>query len=209
MTELLFTGPASAERLLVLTHGAGSPMDSRFMMAFSLGLREVGIRVARFEFPYMQRRRIDGKRRPPDRMSVLVDTWRTVISLIVERGFQKEHLFIGGKSLGGRVASMVADEVMVAGLVCLGYPFHAPNRLEETRIKHLKMIKTPTLIVQGDRDSLGSYADVSQYSLSSSIRLHWLLDGDHSFTPRKISGRGEKENWFEGIMAVAEFVQNT
>jgi hypothetical protein len=117
--EFLFDGPADATWTIALAHGAGAAMDTPFMNCFAGGLANRGFRVARFEFPYMAARRRSGKRSPPDREGVLLDTWRTVIE---ELGHAR--LVIGGKSMGGRMASMVADEGQVAGLVCLGYPFH-------------------------------------------------------------------------------------
>jgi predicted alpha/beta-hydrolase family hydrolase len=100
---------------------------------------------------------------------------------------------------------LIALEAAVSGLVCLGYPFHPPGKPEVLRTAHLKDIETPTLIVQGERDSLGNQHDVADYELSKHIRLHWLADGDHSFKPRKASGRTEQQNWQEGIEAVASF----
>lgn len=206
VTEFLLTGPTAAERGLILAHGAGAPMDSPFMIAFAEGIAAAGIRVARFEFPYMIRRREDGKRRPPDRAPVLIEAWQAAIALMTEAGMPRERLFIGGKSMGGRIATLVADESGVAGLTCLGYPFHPPGKPERTRVEHLKALQTPTLIVQGERDALGTREDVSGYSLSPAIHMHWLADGDHSFKPRKASGRTEEQNWEEGIAAVADFV---
>ena len=206
MTEFMFDGPADAGHGVILAHGAGAPMDSPFMITFAEGIAAVGIRVARFEFPYMCRRREDGIRRPPDRVPALIECWQAVVEQMVQTGLPRERLFIGGKSLGGRIASMIADEAGVAGLVCLGYPFHPPGKPERTRVDHLQFLRTRTLIVQGERDSLGSYEDVEGYSLSPAIRLQWFADGDHSFKPRKVSGYTEQQNWEEGIAAVIRFV---
>ncbi len=171
------------------------------MAAFAEGLAARGYRVARFEFPYMAERRTSGRRRPPDRAPVLIGTWKAVIAELGPR-----NLIIGGKSLGGRVASMVADEAGVRGLVCLGYPFHAPGRqADEKRLAHIAGLATPALILQGSRDALGSAADVAAYALSPMVRVHWLEDGDHGFAPRQASGRTERGNWDEGIDAVAAF----
>ena len=200
MTEFLFDGPKGAARTVALAHGAGAPMDSPFMAAFAKGLATRGHRVARFEFPYMAGRR-EGRRRGPDSPRVLRETWLAVAVALGTR-----RLVIGGKSLGGRAASMIADEVGVAGLLCLGYPFHPPGRPEKLRTAHLASLRTPTLILQGARDSLGNRADVEGYALSSAIAVHWLEDGDHSFKPRKASGRTEAQNWDEGIAAAAEFI---
>jgi predicted alpha/beta-hydrolase family hydrolase len=199
--KLLFNGPARPAPTLVLAHGAGAGMKTDFMQAFAESLAEEGIRVCRFEFPYMAERSAGGKRRPPDREPVLRRTWLDVIARI-----QSENTFIGGKSMGGRIASLIADEAQVAGLVCLGYPFHPTGKPDQLRISHLQSIKTPALIVQGERDPFGSKAEVNKYQLAKSVSVHWLPDGDHSFKPRKASGRTEAENWAEGVQAVARFV---
>jgi predicted alpha/beta-hydrolase family hydrolase len=101
--------------------------------------------------------------------------------------------------MGGRMASLVADEVGVRGLVCLGYPFHPPGQPEKTRTAHLADLRTPTLIVQGTRDTLGSQEDVAGYALSPQIRLVWLADGDHSFKPRKSSAVREMAGFVRGL----------
>lgn len=141
--DILFDGPATARRTIVLAHGAGVGMDSPFMAAMAKGLADRGFRVARFEFPYMAGRRT-GKKRPPDREPALRAAWLRVIA---ELG--ADSLVIGGKSMGGRIATLIADEAKVAGLVCLGYPFHPVGKPKQLRVEHLRTIKTPTLILQG------------------------------------------------------------
>ncbi len=198
--EFLITGPETSKPTIALAHGAGAAMDSPFMDAFARGLAGRGVRVVRFEFPYMAERRTTGRKRPPDRAAVLIETWKTVIG-----HFGADRLVIGGKSMGGRIASMVADAAGVLGLVCLGYPFHAPGRPEKTRTEHLASLKTPALFLQGTRDSLGGKDEVSGYALSPAIHLHWLEDGDHGFKPRKKSGRTETQNWEDAIGALSAF----
>ena len=171
------------------------------MQTFAEGLAVAGFRVARFEFAYMVERRKTGKRMPPNRAPVLMEAWHTVIA---ELG--SGNLVIGGKSMGGRMASLVADDAKVKGLVCLGYPFHAPSKPPgPLRLEHLETLTTPTLICQGTRDTLGTKEGVSGYSLSKAIKLHWLEDGDHGFKPRKKSGRTEEQNWIEAIAAITAF----
>jgi predicted alpha/beta-hydrolase family hydrolase len=199
--NLLTNGPKRAKSTIILAHGAGASMDTDFMNAFADGLAKRGLRVVRFEFPYMAAKRETGKSRPPDREPVLRETWHHVIGAV-----KSDHLFIGGKSMGGRIASLVADEANVAGLVCLGYPFHPTGKSKQLRIEHLKTIRTPTLIVQGERDPFGTREEVAAFKLSKQVRLHWLRDGDHGFKPRKSSGRTLEENWAEGISAVASFM---
>lgn len=205
MERFLFDGPAGSPRTLVLAHGAGAPMDSPFMETIAKGIGAAGFRVARFEFPYMRARREGGRKGPPDRGSVLSESWREVIRVLSERD-GPGSLVIGGKSMGGRIASMVADEADVAGLVCLGYPFHPPGQPNKLRVAHLENLRTPTLIVQGERDAFGTREEVARYRLSKNIRIVFLKDGDHSFKPRASSGRTEKDNLREAIAHVTAFL---
>lgn len=205
--DLLIDGPDNAPATIVLAHGAGAPMDSGFMQAFAEGLAKRGLRCVRFEFPYMAGRRVDGKKRPPNRAPVLFETWRAVID-----HFGADTIVIGGKSMGGRMASMIAreledDAIPVKGLVCLGYPFHAPGKPDQTRIEHLRDITTPTLILQGTRDTFGGRGEVPTLPLSKAVRVEWLEDGDHGFKPRKKSGRTEAQNWDEALDAMDAFVR--
>lgn len=194
-------GPASAHWTVALAHGAGAPMDTPFMEFFAEGLAEKGIRTVRFEFPYMARRRTTGKGGPPDREPVLRATWMQVVEKL-----DASRLVIGGKSMGGRIASLIADDAHVAGLICLGYPFHPVGKPNQLRVAHLTSIATPTLIVQGERDTFGTREEVARLKLSPQVQVHWLPDGDHSFKPRKSSGRTERENWQEALDAMLRFV---
>ena len=200
--EFLFDGPDGAPITLVLAHGAGAPMNSTFMNVVARGVAQGGFRVARFEFPYMRARREGSTRRAPDPGPVLKESWLQAITHLGGPA----GLVIGGKSLGGRIASMAADEAGVAGLVCLGYPFHPPGKPDRLRTKHLETIRTPALFVQGTRDALGSREDAAGYRLSESIRIAWIEDGDHSFKPRASSGRTETQNLSEAIAHVLEFL---
>jgi predicted alpha/beta-hydrolase family hydrolase len=203
---MIFDGPDDGPKgspTVVLAHGAGAAMDSPFLNTIAAGLAAGGIRVVRFEFPYMRRRRDTGERRPPDREPALREAWLDVIATLGGG----ENLVIGGKSMGGRMASLVADEASVRGLVCLGYPFHPPGQPEKLRTAHLRDLRTPTLIVQGTRDPLGTREEVERYDLSPAIRLVWLEDGDHSFKPRVSSGRTERGNLEAAVATVVGFVK--
>ncbi len=172
----------------MLAHGAGAPMDSASMNATARALAAAGFRVARFEFGYMAARR-HGERKPPPRAETVIPEYVAAVDALGANG----PLVIGGKSMGGRVASMAADELYsagrIAGLLCLGYPFHPPGRPQQLRTKHLVGLKTPTLICQGTRDEFGTREEVAGYGLSDAIELLWLEDGDHDLKPRKaISG---------------------
>ncbi|ASY59513.1 MULTISPECIES: alpha/beta fold hydrolase [Sinorhizobium] len=186
--KFLFDGPEDAPVTILLAHGAGAPMDSASMSATARALAEAGFRVVRFEFGYMAARRT-GERKPPPRAETLNPEYRAAVAELGAKG----PLIIGGKSMGGRVASMVADELhaggKVAGLICLGYPFHPPAKPEQLRTRHLAGLQTPTLICQGTRDEFGTREEVRGYTLSDQIEVLWLEDGDHDLKPRKsISG---------------------
>jgi len=200
--DLLHDGPVDAPARLILAHGAGAPMSSAFMQHMAQALGERGVRVTRFEFAYMQARRHGGKRGGPDRQAALLDTYREVIAALGPGS----SLFVGGKSMGGRMASMIADESQATGLVCLGYPFHPAGKPEQTRVAHLAELRTRTLIVQGTRDTLGNREDVAGYALSPNIQLAWIEGGDHSFAPLKRSGRTEAQAMQEAVDLVANFI---
>lgn len=182
--HFLFDGPPGAGATVLLAHGAGAPMDSAAMTAIAGALGAAGLRVARFEFEYMAARR-EGRRRPPPRAETLIPAYREAVAALGAAG----PLIVGGKSMGGRVASLVADELMeageVAGLLCVGYPFHPPGKPEQTRTAHLETLKTPALICQGTRDPFGGREEVAGYALSPAIELLWVEDGDHDLKPRK------------------------
>jgi uncharacterized protein len=199
--DLIFDGPANADRIVALAHGAGSGMDSPFMNFFANALAVRGYRVVRFEFPYRVTYRKMAKRKPPDREPVLRETWLKVVDML-----EPKRLVIGGKSMGGRIASLVADEAQVSGLICLGYPFHPVGKPDRLRVEHLQSIKTPMLIVQGDRDPFGNREEVGRCKLSPVIRLTWMTDGDHSFKPRKTSGSTEEQNWKTASDEIATFL---
>lgn len=195
-------GPAKAKHTFLFAHGAGGAMDTPFMTRIAQGLAKRGIRVVRFEFPYMAARRTGGKRGAPDRQPVLLDTFRRV----VEEHGGGSRVAIGGKSMGGRMASMVADELEVRALICLGYPFHPPGKPQQLRTEHLESLRTPTLILQGTRDPFGTEAEVPAYGLSKAIRVEWVPDGDHSFKPRARSGATEMSNIEHLLSKMEEFL---
>lgn len=199
--DLIVDGPEDADLTLALAHGAGAPMDSPFMNAVSSGVAAGGFRAARFEFPYMRARRTGGRRGPPDREEVLRQCWLEAIAKL-----GPPRLVIGGKSLGGRIASTIADEAGVAGLVCLGYPFHPPGRPERLRTRHLESLKTAALIVQGSRDPFGSREEVAGYRLSPSIEIVWIEGGDHSFRPAGRRGQGQADSLARAVSAVCGFL---
>jgi hypothetical protein len=204
--RFLHDSPAEALATILLAHGAGAPMDSASMTAAAKALAAVSLHVVRFEFSYMAARRTGEGRKPPPRAEKLTGEYLAA----VEELDAARPLIIGGKSMGGRVASMVADDLFaekaIAGLVCLGYPFHPPNKPAQLRTKHLERLKTPTLICQGTRDEFGTRDEVAGYSLSDKIQILWLEDGDHDLKPRKkISGYSAADHLKTMADAVAAF----
>jgi predicted alpha/beta-hydrolase family hydrolase len=204
--DILTDGPAGAPATVLLAHGAGAPMDSASMSDVAKALAATGLRVARFEFPYMAARR-EGRRLPPPRADRLGPDYRAAIDALAATG----PLVIGGKSMGGRVASMVADGLYadrrIAGLLCLGYPFHPPDKPFELRTAHLKALRTPALIVQGTRDPFGTREEVGGYTLSPAIRMLWVEDGDHDLKARKsVTGASAAETLAQWAGAVRGWI---
>ncbi|WP_041522621.1 alpha/beta family hydrolase [Gilvimarinus agarilyticus] len=202
--ELLINRAAAGAPTLVLAHGAGAPMDSDFLQQLSELLCERGVNVCRFEFPYMAERRDGGKKRPPNRQPELIATWQ--MALEQARQAFSGPVFIGGKSMGGRMAAVLAAANPVPGVVCFGYPFHPPAKPEKLRVDTLKQLPCDALVVQGTRDKLGNKQEVSGYNLPGTIALHWLEDGDHDLKPRVRSGYTHQQHIVMAAQAAADFM---
>nr|WP_252273191.1 alpha/beta family hydrolase [Pseudomonas subflava] len=194
-----------SQATLILAHGAGAPMDSAFMQRMAELLAERGVAVLRFEFPYMAQRRQGGGKRPPNPQAQLLDAWREVWREV--RARVSGPLAIGGKSMGGRMASLLADELGADALVCLGYPFYAAGKPEKPRVAHLAKLRTRSLIVQGERDALGNRETVEGYVLAPGITLEWLAAADHDLKPLKASGFSHEQHLQRAADAVAEFLR--
>ena len=206
MRNLLVNGPDTAQATVLLAHGAGAGMDTAFMTQMAQGLAEKEWQVIRFEFPYMAKQRISGRRTPPNRVEILLQSFLDQVQSLTTH----QPLVIGGKSMGGRIASLVADglfsESRILGCICLGYPFHPLGKPQTLRVEHLLKLQTPTLIVQGERDAMGSRGEVENYSLSQHLQFAWMPDGDHSFKPRKRSGHTEQQNMDLAVAKVNDFL---
>lgn len=179
-------------------------MDAPALASTAKALASSGFRVARFEFAYMACRRSEDSRAPPPRAEKLMPEYINAVDTLGAEG----PLVIGGKSMGGRVASMVADALFasgrIRGLLCLGYPFHPPARPGQLRTHHLADLRTPTLIAQGTRDPFGTRDEVAAYTLSSAIEILWLEDGDHDLKPRKsVSGFSQADHLKTLVEAVS------
>ncbi|MFH4857086.1 alpha/beta fold hydrolase [Vibrio diabolicus] len=201
MSQWIVEGPESGP-LFIFAHGAGAGMEHDFMAAVAKGLVEQGIRVVRFNFPYMIKRAEDGKKRPPDRAPKLLEAYEEVIAHLTS-----QPIVIGGKSMGGRMSSLLAENELVAGIACLGFPFHPPGKPEKFKGDHLANIEKPTLILQGERDTFGKREEFDDFVLSSQVKVSFLPDGDHSFKPRKSSGHTEAGNIDLAVEQLAAFIK--
>lgn len=205
---------------LILAHGAGAGSDSPFMQDMAKLLVARKIETVLFDFDYMQVIKETGKKRPPEKLPKLQAQWHQQIEAVLNAqsiplkstlDAVPQHdlpLFIGGKSMGGRVASTIFPETPAKGCICLGYPFHPPGKPEKLRAEHLLTMDKPLLVVQGERDTFGNKEEVARYALPQSVSVHYLMDGDHSFKPRKASGVTLAENMAEAADTIAAFIQS-
>jgi uncharacterized protein len=196
---------------LILGHGAGAGQTSDFIVSFASGLAARGIDIITFNFLYREQ-----GRRIPDPNDKLEACYRAVIEAVREQMKSRDALAIGGKSMGGRIASQVAATGIgdLAGLVFLGYPLHPPGRPNRLRAEHLSRIKAPVLFVQGSRDAFGTPDELRPIvtSLESPAGLYVVEGGDHSFKVRKGAGVGQDDiycaiqdhiaAWLRGRIAV-------
>jgi len=196
--------------LFVFAHGAGANMDHGFMQQVSALLVAQNITVVRFNFTYMQKREIDGKRYPPDRMPKLLDAYQQVVNslLACDLGLP---LFIGGKSMGSRVAATLAGDheisKVIDGVFCLGYPFHPTKKPEKLRLTPLQNTLKPIVVVQGERDTLGSQVEILDYKVSNLCHCVFLVDGDHSLKPRVKSGFTHQQHMAQAVDIITTFIQ--
>lgn len=195
---------ATTQAVLILAHGAGAPMDSPFMEDLAQRLAALSIETLRFEFPYMLERRRSGKKSPPNKPDVLLSCFADVIAS--EKARSELPLFIGGKSLGGRMAATLANSQPARGVICFGYPFHPTAQPHKLRTDVLHALQKPALIIQGTRDKLGNSEEVAGYGLPSSLEIAWLEDGDHDLKPRKKSGWTHHQHLDSAAQRTAEFI---
>ena len=198
---------------IIFAHGAGADMHHEFMEQVSELFNKANINVLRFNFPFMDKRIELGKRYPPDRMPKLIDCYKRVVNEFFIKGNYQPKLpvFIGGKSMGSRVATMIASDDEMAteiqGVFCIGYPFHPPKKPEKLRLEPLQNTKKSVLILQGDRDTLGSQVEIAQYDVSSLCQFVFLPDADHSLKPRVKSGYTHQQHIETAVNTIAQFIQ--
>jgi len=208
MGPLTVHGHAKRGRLL-FAHGAGAGQQSPFMRQFVTSLAAQGVQVLCIDFPYMQQMQETGKRRPPPPIAQSLDQFAQWYALLAD--LFDEPLWIGGKSMGGRVATLFASEQpckgAVPGVVVAGYPFHPTIAPDKLRLDHWPKIACPMLILQGERDPFGTRDEVAGYTLPPNAQLAWLKDGDHDFKPRRFSGLTQTVLIDEATQVAASFVR--
>ncbi|GAB59404.1 alpha/beta family hydrolase [Rheinheimera nanhaiensis] len=182
MTKILINNADNAKARLLLAHGAGAGANSDVMQQLALALASCGIEVWRFNFGYMQQALDEGRRRLPAKMPLLAAEFNQQIAQCPS----DLPLFIGGKSMGGRVASLLSGQSAVQAVFAFGYPFHAPNK-PQWRTEHFADLTAPLYIAQGERDAFGSKDELSAKHWPK-VELYWLTDANHDFVPRVKSG---------------------
>lgn len=182
--------PKAFKTAALMAHGAGGDMSSRLLVQLQHGLAGRSVVAARFNFLYSEK-----KKRAPDRRPQLEATWRAVADWS-QKELGANAIFLGGKSMGGRMASYLAAEgYPCAGVFFLGYPLHAPGKTDKLRRDHLPRITVPMLFIQGTRDAFGKLDLVQGVvrEIGGRATLHLIEEGDHSFKVPKRVGRAEAE----------------
>lgn len=199
---------AGANSGLILAHGAGNDMHQPMLSHVHQALADSGILTVKFNFPYKE-----AGRKAPDPPQRLKKAFKAVIERVAsDVGLKPSLLFLGGKSMGGRIASeLVASGHPAAGLMFLGYPLHPPGRPERLRAAHLEEIPCPMLFIQGSRDPLCNLAKLEEVlaGLQDRATLHVIQGGGHSFELPKRSGRSESEIWEEIIAVSARWIRKS
>ena len=191
MHNILIDGSKEAKNILILAHGAGSPMDSCFMNSLVKNLVTENFLVIRFEFPYMQKRR-NGIKLFPDTIEILSDYFISVIKYIKDK-YSGKYIWVGGKSMGGRVACHISKVINIKGVIVFGYPFYSLKNPNKVRLEVLRQDGPPILIIQGDRDKMGNKEEILNYILNKSVKIVFLEGGDHSFLTIKKAIYSQKD----------------
>lgn len=206
MFDYVIERPDNAQCRLVLAHGAGAGKNSDFMQHLSQLLVARNIEVVRFNFTYMQTIEHTGRRRPPEKADVMLTHFSELLNHLNTPS--SIPLWLGGKSMGGRMATMLVERTPAQGAVVFGYPFHPPGKPEKLRTEHLQQNGKPVHIFKGERDTFGTREETANFNLHSKVALHWLEDGDHSLQPRQKSGYTYPEHMQKVADATASILTN-
>ena len=205
--NILINGPKEAKNILLLAHGAGAPMDSLFMNTISDGLNKNGIITIRFEFPYMAKKRL-GKNTFPDKFDVMCEFYNKIYFYIKNINPNK-NIWLGGKSMGGRVSAVISRSLDIKGVIVFGYPFHPINKFDKVRLESLQLSGPPILIIQGTRDKFGTIDEVKKYKIHKNNTIYWIKDGDHSYNTLKKSILSSEEAIIQTYNQASLFIKET
>lgn len=197
--------------IFIFAHGAGADSQSDFMQQMSELIGAADIEVIRFNFPYMDKRLLDSKRRPPDRADKLLICFQQQVEQVTANMQKGDRLFIGGKSMGGRMASLLMaqkSDLAITGGIGFGFPFHAVGKEPKDRLDHFSEQTKPFLFLQGERDTMGNKEEVAGYNLPTKAQVVWLADGNHDLKPRVKSGFTHQQHIEAAAHAAIEFMQH-
>ncbi|MGM0615908.1 MAG: alpha/beta fold hydrolase [Pseudomonadota bacterium] len=189
---------------LLFAHGAGAGQDSDFMRQFATSAAQAGIQLMTFDFIYMQRMNMEGRRRPPAKIDQLVTEMSDLYASLVAT--LDVPVWVGGKSMGGRVASLLAAQRQVPGVIVAGYPFHPPRSPDKLRLAHWGDVSAPSLLIQGERDPFGRRDEVASYTLPANAKVEWLPTADHDFRPLRKSGWNQEALIKQATRIAADFM---
>ena len=188
---------------LIFAHGAGQGMESDFMQRCKLLFEERGVQCKLFDFDYMANMKQSGKRRPPERLPALIAQFQAQMPTQSQL-----PTFIGGKSMGSRVATHILQDSDAHGAICFGYPFHPPGKPEKTRTEHLGQINKPVLVMQGERDPFGKPDEIAAYALPANFSVAYVPSGEHSFKATRSSGISWQDNMQFAVSQACQFIKN-
>lgn len=202
---------------LLFAHGAGAGSQHPFMLSLANALNASGVHVWLFDFAYMAQAKAEGKRRPPPRLPKLEVEYLNAIAY-VQAQIGTDSLWIGGKSMGGRVACHALNTLTLAesnpnsaqsiiGATIIGYPFHPVGKPDSLRLAVLQSATSPIFICQGERDTFGTRAEIETYQYPDNVQVEYLFDGDHSLKPRKASGMSQEQHILAAAMAIASVIK--
>jgi len=202
---------------LLFAHGAGAGSQHPFMLSLANALNASGVHVWLFDFAYMAQAKAEGKRRPPARLPKLEVEYLNAIAY-VQAQIGTDSLWIGGKSMGGRVACHALNTLTLAepnpnsaqsiiGATIIGYPFHPVGKPDSLRLAVLQSATSPIFICQGERDTFGTRAEIETYQYPDNVQVEYLFDGDHSLKPRKASGMSQEQHILAAAMAIASVIK--
>ncbi len=202
---------------LLFAHGAGAGSQHPFMLSLANALNASGVHVWLFDFAYMAQAKAEGKRRPPPRLPKLEVEYLNAIAY-VQAQIGTDSLWIGGKSMGGRVACHALNTLALAepnpnsaqsiiGATIIGYPFHPVGKPDSLRLAVLQSATSPIFICQGERDTFGTRAEIETYQYPDNVQVEYLFDGDHSLKPRKASGMSQEQHILAAAMAIASVIK--